>query len=59
MTRDNARRLTERAAGLGIGASWYGERANASALFGMPLIDGGGVKAGDPLLQVRLDVKAW
>lgn len=59
MTRDNARRRTERAAGLGIGASWYGERANASALFGMPLIDGGGVKAGDPLVQVRLDVKAW
>lgn len=59
ITRDNARRETGRAVGIGIGASWSWARLNASALLGVPLIDGSGAKAGDPLLQLRLDMKAW
>lgn len=59
LTRDNARSVTETAAGLGAGASWYGERVTASALIGVPLLEDGDLKPGDPLVQLRVDVKAW
>lgn len=59
VTRDHARRETEAAAGFGIGASWYGKRLTASALVGVPLVEDNDLELGDPVMQVRMDVKAW
>ncbi|MDO5658157.1 MAG: ShlB/FhaC/HecB family hemolysin secretion/activation protein [Paracoccus sp. (in: a-proteobacteria)] len=57
--RDRASRNNHYAAGLGIGASWYGERLTAQALLAVPLIEDNDIRLGDPLFQLRVDVKAW
>lgn len=59
VTRDNARHRTETAAGVGFGMSWYGERVTASALIGVPLIINNNFSSRDPILQLRMDAKAW
>lgn len=57
--RDHAARSSRYAAGMGIGASWYGDRLTAQALLAVPLIEDNDLRLGDPLFQLRVDMKAW
>jgi hemolysin activation/secretion protein len=59
LTHDRARRKTEKAAGFGMGLSWYHDRFTLSGTLGMPLVEGDRLDVGDPVLQLRLDAKAW
>lgn len=59
VTRDRARDVTEKAAGLGVGVSYYTNRITFSGAVGVPLIEEGSLELGDPVVQVRVDLKAW
>jgi hemolysin activation/secretion protein len=56
---DAARHMREGAAGLGIGVVWLKEPFNVTGILAVPLLDGQDLRVGDPLLQVRVDVKGW
>ena len=56
---DKARKTRERALGMGLGLSYYHKRFTASGAVSVPLIVDGKNKLGAPVLQVRLDLKAW
>ncbi|WP_339110153.1 ShlB/FhaC/HecB family hemolysin secretion/activation protein [Thioclava sp. GXIMD4216] len=56
---DRGRHSRETAAGAGLGISWFSDRITLGGLIGVPMIDENHVKIGDPLMQVRLDVKGW
>ena len=56
---DRGRHSLETAAGAGLGLSWFADRVTLGALIGVPLMDENRTKIGDPLVQVRLDVKGW
>lgn len=57
---DRASRKTTSAAGLGLGVSWYFEKVTASGIIGVPLVDAQNrVRSGEPIAQIRLDLKAW
>jgi hemolysin activation/secretion protein len=59
LTHDRARRKTEKAAGFGMGLSWYHDRFTLSGTLGVPLVEGNRLAVGDPVLQLRLDAKGW
>lgn len=59
LTHDQARDVTEKAAGFGIGVSYYHKRFTLSGTVGVPLIDDNSFGIGDPVVQVRMDVKTW
>ncbi len=59
LTRDRARHVTEKAAGFGVGLSYYHKRLTLSGVIGMPLVEGDKFSVGDPVVQVRMDVKTW
>jgi hemolysin activation/secretion protein len=59
ITRDHARGVTEKAAGFGLGLSYYHKRFTLSGTLGVPLIEDNSFGIGDPVIQVRMDVKTW
>jgi hemolysin activation/secretion protein len=59
ITRDHARGVTEKAAGFGLGLSYYHKRFTLSGTVGVPLIEDNSFGIGDPVFQVRMDVKTW
>lgn len=59
MAFDRARGTRETAAGLGFGMSYHSERFTASGIVGVPLLKAGEVGIGEPVVQLRFDVKAW
>lgn len=59
ITRDHARDVTEKAAGFGLGLSYYHKRFTLSGTVGVPLIEDNSFSLGDPVFQVRMDVKTW
>ncbi|RUS63657.1 ShlB/FhaC/HecB family hemolysin secretion/activation protein [Pseudorhodobacter sp. E13] len=59
VTHDRARDVTEKAAGFGIGLSYYHKRFTLSGTVGVPLIEGNSFGIGDPVVQIRADVKTW
>ena len=57
---DKATRKTSSAAGIGVGVSWYFDNVTASGLVGIPLIDKKNwFRSGEPVAQIRLDLKTW
>ncbi|MDG1129714.1 MAG: ShlB/FhaC/HecB family hemolysin secretion/activation protein [Paracoccaceae bacterium] len=59
MTHDHARDVTEKAAGLGIGLSYYHQRFTLSGTIGVSLIQNDRLRIGDPVAQLRIDLKTW
>ncbi|WP_417260172.1 ShlB/FhaC/HecB family hemolysin secretion/activation protein [Celeribacter sp.] len=59
ITRDHARDVTEKAAGFGLGFSYYHKRFTLSGTVGVPLIQDNRFDIGDPVIQLRMDVKTW
>jgi hypothetical protein len=59
ITYDHARKAQEEAAGMGLGFSYYHNRFTASGLIGVPLVDNGRLDVGKPILQIRVEMKAW
>ena len=59
ITRDHARDVTEKAAGFGLGLSYYHKRFTLSGTVGVPLIQDNRFDVGDPVLQLRMDVETW
>gem|GEM_PF-5274149 len=59
LTYDRARHARQGAAGLGLGFSYYHNRFTASGLIGVPLVKNGRLDIGKPILQIRVEVKAW
>ena len=59
LTHDHARNTTEKAAGLGFGLSYYHQRFTLSGTIGVPLIRNDRLRIGDPVAQLRLDLKTW
>ncbi|WOI35376.1 ShlB/FhaC/HecB family hemolysin secretion/activation protein (plasmid) [Tritonibacter scottomollicae] len=59
ITRDHARDVTEKAAGFGLGLSYYHKRFTLSGTVGVPLIQDNRFDVGDPVVQLRMDVKTW
>lgn len=59
LTYDHARHIQQEAAGLGLGFSYYHNRFTASGLIGVPLVENGQLDIGKPILQIRVEVKAW
>jgi hypothetical protein len=47
------------AAGLGVGVIWSSTPFNVTGIVAVPLLDGEDLRVGDPVLQVRVDVKGW
>jgi hemolysin activation/secretion protein len=56
---DNSRRTREGAMGAGMGLSWTKGRLTATGILAAPLLEGGRVRLGDGMMQVRVDVKGW
>lgn len=56
---DAARKTREGAAGLGVGVIWSGQPYNVTGIVAVPLLDGRDLRVGDPVLQVRVDLKGW
>jgi hemolysin activation/secretion protein len=56
---DEARHTREGAAGLGIGVIWSHAPFNVTGIVAVPLLEGDDLRVGDPVLQVRVDVKGW
>lgn len=54
---DNARRARECAIGTGLGLSWSKGRLTATGVLAAPFLEGGRVRLGDGLVQMRMDVK--
>lgn len=59
LTHDHARNATEKAAGLGLGLSYYHQRFTLSGTIGVSLIQNDRLRIGDPVAQLRLDLKTW
>lgn len=59
ITYDHARGVTEKAAGFGLGLSYYHERFTLSGVVGVPLFEDGKLGIGDPVVQIRMDLKTW
>lgn len=59
LTHDHARNVTEKAAGLGFGLSYYHQRFTLSGTIGLSLIQNDRLRIGDPVAQLRLDLKTW
>lgn len=59
ITRDRARDVIERAAGIGLGLSYYNKRFTLSGTIGVPLIQNNRFDVGKPVLQLRMDMKTW
>jgi hemolysin activation/secretion protein len=59
LTHDLARDETEKAAGFGLGLSFYHDSFTLSGTVGVPLIEDNSFEIGDPVFQVRMDVKTW
>lgn len=59
ITHDHARNITERAAGLGFGLSFYHKRLTLSGTVGVPLVNKGAFDVGRPTMQIRMDLKTW
>jgi len=51
--------VTEKAAGLGIGLSYYHQRFTLSGTIGVSLIQNDRLRIGDPVAQLRIDLKTW
>lgn len=57
---DRASRKTTSAAGLGLGVSWHFDKVTASGIIGVPLVNAQNrVRSGEPVAQIRLDLKTW
>jgi hemolysin activation/secretion protein len=56
---DEARHTREGAAGMGIGVIWSEEPLNVAKIVAVPLLDDQDLRVGDPVVQVRVDVKGW
>jgi hemolysin activation/secretion protein len=56
---DEARHTREGAAGVGVGVIWSRAPFNVTGIVAVPLLEGEDLRVGDPVLQVRLDVKGW
>lgn len=59
ITHDHARGVTEKAAGFGLGLSYYHKRFTLSGTVGVPLIGDNSFSLGDPVFQIRMDMKTW
>ena len=59
VTRDRARETTEKAAGFGLGLSYYHKRFTLSGIFGAPLMENNSFDIGDPVAQIRIDLKSF
>ena len=59
LASDRGCHTRETAASAGVGLSWFHDRFTLGAQLGVPLVHGNRLVSGDPLFQVRLDVKAW
>jgi len=59
LTHDQARDVTEKAAGFGIRVSYYHKRFTLSGTVGVPLIEDNNFGISDPVVQIRMDLKAW
>ena len=59
LTRDRARSVTEKAASIGFGLSYYHEKYTLSGIFGAPLIEDNEFDFGNPVAQIRVDLKTW
>lgn len=58
-TRDLARDVTERAAGFGLGMAYYNGPVTFTAVIGTPLVEDNDWGLGDPVVELRLDVKVF
>lgn len=57
---DRATRKTSSAAGVGLGVSWYFDNVTTSGLVGIPFTDKNNrFRLGEPVAQIRLDLKTW
>lgn len=56
---DNTRRAHEGAIGTGLGLSWSKGRLTATGVLAAPFLEGGRVRLGNGLVQMRVDVKGW
>jgi hemolysin activation/secretion protein len=56
---DAARNTREGAAGVGVGVIWSSAPFNVRGIVAVPLLEGQDLRVGDPVLQVRVDVKGW
>lgn len=57
---DRASPKTTSAADLGLGLSRYFDKVTASGIIGVPLVDAQNrVRSGQPIAQIRLDLKTW
>lgn len=56
---DAARHTREGAAGLGVGVIWSRDQFNVTGIVAVPLVDGKGLRVGDPVVQLRVEVKGW
>lgn len=59
VTADHARKVTETAAGAGVGFSWYTDRLTIAGLIGVPLFSSVKGQKHEPILQLRADLKTW
>lgn len=59
ITHDHARDVTEKAAGFGLGVSFYHKRLTLSGAIALPLIEGDRFHIGAPVFQARMDMKTW
>lgn len=59
ITHDYARNVTGKAAGFGVGLSWYHKRLTLAGTLGVPLVQGSRSNIGSPVVQLRMDVKTW
>lgn len=59
LTYDRARKVREKAAGVGLGLSYYHKNFTLSGLIGVPLIKDNRFGEGAALFQVRVDMKTW
>ena len=59
LTHDHARGVTEKAAGFGVGMSYYHDRFTFSGVIGAPLIQNNILDIGKPIVQIRVEMKTW
>lgn len=59
VTHDHARKSTEKAAGFGIGMSYYHKQFTLSGIVGAPLMRDNKYDIGSPVVQIRLDLKVF
>ena len=56
---DAARHTKEGAAGLGVGVIWSQGLFNVTGIVAVPVLEGRDLRVGDPVVQLRVDVKGW